>query len=69
MSARELAEDLDLNARTGRYSDTLRLLQTLQRDSDELGHEVDELGSLTYSRVVLTPDSDEHDTDTLFSLG
>ena len=67
MSARELAEDLDLTARTARYADTMRLLQTLQRDSDTLGHEVDELGTLTYSYVVLTPDRDEHDTDTVFN--
>ena len=68
MSARELAEDLNLTARTSRYADTLRLLQGLQRGADDLGFEVDELGSLTYSRVVLTPAQDEHDTDTLFTM-
>ena len=68
MSARELAEDLDLTARTAKYADTMRLLQNLQQNSDTLGHEVDELGTLTYSYVVLTPDQDAHDTDTIFNL-
>ena len=67
MSARELAEDLNLSAHTSRYADTLRLLQGLQRGADDLGVEIDELGSLTYSHVILTPANDEHDTDTLFT--
>lgn len=67
MSARELSEDLQLTARTERYADTMRLIQSLQRESDTLGTAVDELGDLTYSHVLLNPSGDVHDNQTVFT--
>ena len=67
MSARELSEDLNLTARTARHADMTRLLQSLQRDSEALAAEIDELGDLTYNRVLLSPAPDVHDTQTVFT--